>query len=112
MQEVTNNQLFDYMTKIYGELTGVKGEVTGIKEEVVGIKEEVAGIKEEMTSMKGDITSMKGDIVRMENKMDEKFGALFDGYAANTQAIVGLTGQVGKLQKIVSSHEVHLKVVK
>lgn len=105
MQEVTNNQLFDYMTKIYGELTGVKGEVAGIKEEMTGIKEE-------MTSMKGDITSMKGDIVRMENKMDEKFGALFDGYAANTQAVVGLTGQFQKLEKTVSNHEVRLKVVK
>lgn len=88
MKEVTNNQLFEYMTMMYGELKG------------------------DITEMKGEQMSFGQTLAVMEVRSEERFKVLFEGYTANTEAIVELKHQVHHLEKVVMQHEVKLKVVK
>ncbi len=82
-KDITNEQLFEFMTKMYGDLNG---RIDSIGKEMQGMKGEMQGMKGEMQGMKGEIQGMKEnmatkhDIVRLENKMDANHKALYDGY--------------------------------
>jgi archaellum component FlaC len=64
------------------------------------------------TEFKEDIQGLRTDMARMEHDNAQKFGALFDGLSANTEAIHELKGEVQALKKEVENHEIKLKLVK
>lgn len=78
------------------------------------------------TELKQDINRVELNMVRMEHESALKFGAVFDGLTANTEAISELkTGlmanteavnvlklEVKSLKKEVENHEIKLKLVK
>lgn len=84
------------------------------------------GFKDVKTELKQDIARVELNMVRMEHESALKFGAVFDGLTANTEAISELkTGlmanteainelklEVKSLKKEVENHEIKLKLVK
>lgn len=69
------------------------------------ILEKISNMDNNMQEMKGKIntiddrlTSLEQNMVRMEDKMDTKLSALFDGYKQNTE-------QIQELKKELSSQE-------
>ena len=69
------------------------------------ILEKISNMDNNMQEMKGKIntiddrlTSLEQNMVRMEDKMDAKLSALFDGYKQNTE-------QIQELKKELSSQE-------
>jgi archaellum component FlaC len=80
----------------------LKEDVSGLKQDVSILKEDVSGLKQDVGILKEDVTSLKQDIIRIENKMDDKFGALFDGY---TQHGVRLERVENKIDDLVSNYE-------
>lgn len=69
------------------------------------ILEKISNMDNNMQEMKGKIntiddrlTSLEQNMVRMEDKMDTKLSALFDGYKQNTE-------QIQDLKKELSSQE-------
>lgn len=57
-KEISNEQLFEFMTKIYGKMQGMKENIV----------------------TKDDLANTNQVIVGFENKMDENHKILYDGY--------------------------------
>lgn len=82
-KDITNGQLFEFMTKMYGEMQG---------------------IKENMAT--------KQDIVRLEDKMDMNHKALYDGYKLTYEKLTMLEEKVNEIDKKVERQDVEIRVIK
>ena len=89
---ISNEQLFEFMTKMYSELTSRVDSIQGEMQE---------GFKE-----------VKQDIVRLENKMDENHRALYDGYKLTYEKLTSLEKKVDEIDKKVDKHDVEIRVIK
>ena len=72
------------------------------------ILEKISNMDNNMKEMKGKIntiddrlTSLEQNMVRMEDKMDTKLSALFDGYKQNTEQIQELRKEVSSQEEII-----------
>lgn len=91
-KDISNEQLFEFMTKMYSELTSRVDSIQGEMQE---------GFKE-----------VRQDIVRLENKMDENHRALYDGYKLTYEKLTSLEKKVHKIDKKVDKHDVEIRVIK
>ena len=82
-KDITNEQLFEFMTKMYGEMQE---------------------IKENMAT--------KQDIVRLEDKMDTNHKALYDGYKLTYEKLTMLEEKVNEIDKKVERQDVEIRVIK
>ena len=69
-----------------------------ILEKISNMDNNMKEMRVDINDMKGEIKNIKQDIVRLEDKMDTKLSALFDGYKQNTE-------QIQELKKELSSQE-------
>ena len=58
----------------------MEGEFKSLKSEVGDMKAEVGEVKAEVRGVKSDVCEVKAGQIRMENKFDEKNGALTDAF--------------------------------
>lgn len=91
--EKNNNDLFELMTKMYGEMQKMMGEISNVKSEVKDVKEELVTVKTEVTK-----TNMT-----IENDVKPRIEALFDGYKQNTESINKLSDKVDEIQRDINS---------
>lgn len=84
--EKNNNDLFELMTKMYGEIQEMKGEIKDVKEELSTVKTEVT---------KTNVT--------IENDIKPRIEALFDGYKQNTESINQVSDKVDEIQRDINS---------
>ena len=84
-KEITNEQLFEFMTKIYSDLDG----------KIVNMNKEMQeGFKEIREEIKGT----KDKVIIIEQEHGKKLDALFDGYKQNSE-------KLDRIEKEVSRHE-------
>ena len=76
--EKNNNDLFELMTKMYGEIQEMKGEFNNRFDKV----------EKEVTKTN----------VTIENDINPRIEALFDGYKQNTESINQVSDKVDELQ--------------
>ena len=81
--EKNNNDLFELMTKMYGEIQEMKGEFNNRFDKV----------EKEVT--KTNVTS--------ENDIKPRIEALFDGYKQNTESINQVSDKVDEIQRDINS---------
>ncbi|NLK91180.1 MAG: hypothetical protein GX274_06320 [Clostridiales bacterium] len=82
---MTNEQLFEFMTKIYSDLDG----------KIVNMNKEMQeGFKEIREEIKGT----KDRVIIIEQEHGKKLDALFDGYKQNSE-------KLDRIEKEVSRHE-------
>ena len=82
-----------------------------ILEKISNMDSKVNDIQQDMIGIKQDVSELKKDVVRIENKVDEKLSALFDGYSQNTEAINILNEKVDKLVASQERQDVEIKVI-
>ncbi|NLK91210.1 MAG: hypothetical protein GX274_06500, partial [Clostridiales bacterium] len=76
-KEITNERLFEFMTKIYGEMR------EGFKE----IREEIKGTKDK--------------VIIIEQEHGKKLDALFDGYKQNSEKLDRIEKEVSRHEEII-----------
>ena len=76
-KEITNERLFEFMTKIYGEMR------EGFKE----IREEIKGTKDR--------------VIIIEQEHGKKLDALFDGYKQNSEKLDRIEKEVSRHEEII-----------
>lgn len=81
--EKNNNDLFELMTKMYGEIQEMKGEFNNRFDKV----------EKEVTKTN----------VTIENDIKPRIEALFDGYKQNTESINKLSDKVDEIQRDINS---------
>lgn len=81
--EKNNNDLFELMTKMYGEIQEMKGEFNNRFDKV----------EKEVTKTN----------VTIENDIKPKIEALFDGYKQNTESINQVSDKVDEIQRDINS---------
>ena len=91
-RDITNEQLFEFMTKMYGDLNG---KIDGMGREVQGMKAEMQeGFKE-----------VKSEIKKINTKIDHevmpKIDALFDGHKQNADKLDRIEKEVSKHEEII-----------
>lgn len=82
-KDITNEQLFEFMTKMYGEMQEMKENM-----------------------------ATKHDITRLENKMDKNHKALYDRYKLTYEKLTILEGKVNEIDKKVERQDVEIRVIK
>ena len=78
-----NNDLFELMTKMYGEIQEMKGEFNNRFDKV-----------------EKDVTKTN---VTIENDIKPRIEALFDGYKQNTESINQVSDKVDEIQRDINS---------
>ena len=110
------DRLFDLMSKIYGELSEfrkeTREEIGTLKSDVSSLKFDVSSLKSEVSSLKSDVNSLKKDVIGLENKMENGFGALFDGYKQTYEKAIDIEDVVRDLVTKVEKQEVEIKVIR
>ncbi len=101
-----DEKIFNLLEKMYVDLTG---RIDGLSGTVEGLSRRVDVLNDEMYDMR---TEFRQDFVRLENKMDENFSALYDGYKQCIEGIGDLRGKVDGLTDKVEHQEIHLQVIK
>ena len=91
-KDITNEQLFEFMTKMYSDLNGKIDNMD---------REMQEGFKE-----------VKHDMVRLENKMDMNHKALYDGYKLTYEKLTMLEEKVNEIDKKVERQDVEIRVIK
>lgn len=81
--EKNNNDLFELMTKMYGEIQEMKGEFYNRFDKV----------EKEVTKTN----------VTIENDIKPRIEALFDGYKQNTESINQVSDKVDEIQRDINS---------
>lgn len=95
------DKMFELMTKMYAQMQAMNDKMDT----------KFAEVKEEITEIKADVKSVKQDIVRLENKMDEKFGALFDGHTQHEDRLERLETKVDKVIDNYDRQDVKIEVI-
>ena len=98
---ITNEQLFEFMTKMYGDLTG----------KIDNMDREMQEVKENMATKDG-LAKTNQSIVRLENKMDTNHKALYDGYKLTYEKLTILEEKVNEIDKKVERQDVEIRVIK
>ncbi len=76
-KEITNERLFEFMTKIYGEMQ--------------------EGFKE----VRGEIKETKDRVIIIEQEHGKKLDALFDGYKQNSEKLDRIEKEVSRHEEII-----------
>lgn len=97
---ISNEQLFDFMTKMYSDLSGKIDNVDKEMKENMATKDDLADM------------ATKHDIVRLENKMDANDKALFDRYKQSIEGITEINEKLDKLTDRIENQEIKLQVLK
>lgn len=67
--------------------------------------------KQELRALEGNMAT-KQDLARIENKMDDNFKALYDGYKLTYEKLTTLDVKVDNLSEKVDRHDVEIRVIK
>ena len=105
-KDVSNEQLFELMTKMYNELTGrmdsMHSELTGrmdsMHSELTGRIDSMQG---EMQGMQDEIKEIKNRVIVIEQEHGKKLDALFDGYKQNSDKLDRIEEEVSKHEEII-----------
>ncbi len=89
-EDITNEQLFEFMTKMYSEMQEMK----------------------ENMATKDDLAKTNQSIVRLEDKMDVNHKALYDGYKQTYEKLTVLEKKVDEIDNKVEKQDVEIRVIK
>jgi len=87
---ITNEQLFEFMTKMYSEMQGMKENI----------------------ATKDDLDKTNQSIARLEHKMDTNHKALYDGYKLTYEKLTTLEKKVDEIDNKVERQDVEIRVIK
>ncbi|SCX76670.1 hypothetical protein [Alkaliphilus peptidifermentans] len=108
-----DDNIFGLLEKMYFEMQKgfkeVRGDIREIRGDITEIRGDITEIRGEIKEVKSEL---KQDIVRLENKMDNHFKALYDGYKQNTEKLCQVESIITDLNNKVELHEVEIKVIK
>lgn len=100
-----NDQLFELMTKMYGEMQEgfkkVDTEIQGVKGDIKEVKGDIKGIKGDIKEVKERVGNLENRMVKMEDDNHRNFTALFDGYKQNTEILVRVEKEVSRHEEII-----------
>ena len=84
MNEKKDVEIFDFLTKMYAEM-----------------QNGFSKINEELQEVKTEVRKNSNNIIRLENKIDEKLSALFDGYTQNAKLLEDIQDEVAKHEEVI-----------
>ena len=86
-----NNDLFELMTKMYGEMQEMRGEIKDIKGEIKDINKRLDNVENEVT--KTNLT--------IEQDIKPSISALLDGYKQNSEQITRIENKLDEHDEII-----------
>ena len=87
------DKTFELLTKMYSEMTERFSEMT---EKFSEINKQFGEVNRKL-----DEKADKNDVVRLENELNPKVQALFDGYKQNTDILERIENKVNKQEEII-----------
>ncbi|MGB3972659.1 MAG: hypothetical protein WBL58_00625 [Peptococcia bacterium] len=63
------------------------------------------------TDLKSDLRRVEHNLIRMENKMDERFKALFDGYALAHEKDEATEKRLDNIEDKIEEHDIRIRAV-
>jgi len=83
-ENITNEQLFEFMTKIYGEM-----------------QEGFTEINSRINKLKSEMRETKNKVIIIEQEHGKKLDTLFDGYKQNSDKLDRIEKEVSKQEEII-----------
>ena len=83
-KDITNEQLFEFMTKMYGEMQG-------------GFKE----VNSRIDNLEKEVRETKNKVIIIEQEHGKKLDTLFDGYKQNADKLDRIENEVSKHEEII-----------
>jgi len=83
-ENITNEQLFEFMTKMYGEMQG-------------GFTE----INSRINNLESEMRETKNKVIIIEQEHGKKLDTLFDGYKQNADKLDRIEKEVSKHEEII-----------
>ncbi len=83
-ENITNEQLFEFMTKIYGEM-----------------QEGFTEINSRINKLESEMRETKNKVIIIEQEHGKKLDTLFDGYKQNSDKLDRIEKEVSKQEEII-----------
>lgn len=83
-ENITNEQLFEFMTKIYGEM-----------------QEGFTEINSRINNLESEMRETKNKVIIIEQEHGKKLDTLFDGYKQNSDKLDRIEKEVSKQEEII-----------
>ncbi len=89
-KEISNNDLFELITKMYNRMEGMDDRMEGMDSEIQEIKRDMA--------TKDQLREVRSRVILIEEEHGKKLDLLFDGYKQNSD-------KLDRIEKKVTRHE-------
>lgn len=89
--ENNNKDLFQLMTKMYSEMQYIKSEQKKTTEKLITLETKVDNIEGKVDNLEGKVDKLS---IKVEQDIEPKIQALFDGYSTNTEQLSSIKGEV------------------
>ncbi len=83
-ENITNEQLFEFMTKMYGEM-----------------QEGFTEINSRINNLESEMRETKNKVIIIEQEHGKKLDTLFDGYKQNSDKLDRIEKEVSKQEEII-----------
>ncbi|MCK9267661.1 MAG: hypothetical protein M0P14_02985 [Alkaliphilus sp.] len=94
-KEISNEQLFEFMTKMYGEMQEGFSNVRSEMQE--GFKE----VNLRVDNLESEVKETKDRVIIIEQEHGKRLDALFDGYKQNSNKLDRIEEEVSKHEEII-----------
>jgi chromosome segregation ATPase len=117
-----DDKLFDLVSKMYSEMQEMQADIketkADLKEVKADLKETKADLKEtkaDLKETKADLKETKSDVkrlfIKIENDIEPKLQALFDGYKQTYEMTKANSIKLDEIAEKVTKQEVEIKVI-
>ena len=97
-----NDKLFDLMTKMYSEMHDMNAKMYSEMHDMnANLNTKIDSIDARVNSIELDVKETKSLQIRMEQTLNEKLSALFDGYKQNTDQLNRISEEVAKHEEVI-----------
>ena len=83
-KDITNEQLFEFMTKMYSEM-----------------QEGFKGVDSRIDNLENEVRETKNKVIAIEQEHGKKLDALFDGHKQNADKLDRIEREVSKHEEII-----------
>ena len=90
--ESMDDKLFELVEKMYSDL---KNEISSVKNDLTN---EISLVKKDLSN---EIRTVGNQVLKLENDINPKIEALFDGYKQNTETLERIEKEVSKQEEII-----------
>lgn len=103
--ENNNNDLFELMTKMYSQMQDIKTEQKKTTEKLGNLEAKLGSLESKVDNLESKVDNIDNKVdklsIKVEQDIEPKIHALFDGYSTNTEQLSTIKGKILRHDEVI-----------